>query len=641
MKNSLIPTFVAMMLFALCQSQTVFAADSAGFEAFLPEDTLMYAEIDLSDGAVKALKRLSLWKVYQDPMIQAKVEEELEKSKKEIKKAIGLSTEDLKSMLGGKMAIAIPSVRKVKKQVPDFEADPDREMEDLDLDFEEEGQEEPDEKVEGEEGNGPPMKTVTESEPNLLILFDAGPNSKKLQANVAKIIQTAIDNEERIRKNETFKGVPYQVLIDKEKTKSEKQVDGKNMEWNADYLAFLPNGWCSITQDEKTLKDLISRVKGAGFAPLSKHRPFRVVQKRFKDCQVFAYASFSGLMEMNEATGGEEAEEMTKAVMKAMGLDESLSIGYGVYEDKGALKFRSFMPMQDMKAGLMGIFNAEAPKKALAIVPEDAVVFGGGKIDPMKMWNGMYAFMNQILKMQGEDPEDMKQTIAQFEAAMGISIKKDVLAALGGEFFFYLPVQTLEGESKAKDGLNEPALEMVFGLTIRGAAGIDKIIKAISLRTGQNPKTEKYKNFNVMERRIAYSEDYLLVASTERALRQAIDLRDGEGKPISSRAGFRRAIASLDGAHKWLLYCDAKSLCSLIAQGIKMSAEQKARWEPEGPIRGKERKNDIKGEEKESSLSEDNRWTLKLLDMIAKRLEYVVYAQVDDPDGFLIEAVIK
>jgi len=268
-------------------------------------------------------------------------------------------------------------------------------------------------------------------------------------------------------------------------------------------------------------------------------------------------ASLPGQADRDRANAGHVAdfvghmvEDSGVAHISGLGIS-SIAIEQGVYWKKVILHH-----YKGQNSGLIwsACGTAAHSLDGLALLPRNTVLAGFGDFDGRLVWTTVMKDLRQL--PIPELQTNLDALPAQFEAKAGIKLD-DLLGSLGGEYGIIL---TLDEQSKISIPIpNNPLQIPEPGLAIVIKVTNEVVFNRVSEILKSNPMVVSNDEANLKMRvmplplpipislrvTVAQSGNYLIIASTDKLVREMLAARDDAAKGYKSGAEFQRLAAGM------------------------------------------------------------------------------------------------
>jgi hypothetical protein len=262
-----------------------------------------------------------------------------------------------------------------------------------------------------------------------------------------------------------------------------------------------------------------------------------------------------------------------KKQMQQVSLGPEGMVGFGAavrFGDMMRMRLATVLDESKMTESEKKLFMSKRSVRASnSFVPMDAIAFESTVIpDPVAMIE--YISKQMTSQASEEDLAEMRSGIAEFETMLGMSLKEDVLPAIGNEGSFSIIDVDLAGPF--------PIPSAVLALEIKDKATWDAFILKLLELVGQEsemPLTlaeETYGSADIsylplpmgenVRPAFAYSGDYWVFASNVKKLKMALDTKAGKNPNISTHPDFK--TLGLEGNYSAVMFFDVPQFMGIL-----------------------------------------------------------------------------
>jgi hypothetical protein len=184
---------------------------------------------------------------------------------------------------------------------------------------------------------------------------------------------------------------------------------------------------------------------------------------------LFGYADPRALADRALAMASPEDAARIRGYAAALGLDAVEAVGFADVPEGAGYRTEGAVLLKERR-GLFALAPTAAPTHRFArMAPADALVYGGKTFDPVAFWDGVLALAAAFdARARFEEAE------RKVNAAAGIDLRTDLLAALGTEWAGYLAWPPGGGLLP----------DMAFLATVRDRARLERALDALAVHAG-------------------------------------------------------------------------------------------------------------------------------------------------------------
>jgi hypothetical protein len=370
---------------ALVMPAVANAADPKPFEEILPESTSVFLSVRNLPTVLKWHETSSLDGLFKEAEMQPflkKAAEAFETLIAEMKKEAGFTLADLKEACTGEVALAIGEPNELLA-------------------------------IKDKGGDGP-----------IIILVEARGTRDK----VREILKKGLEKVERRKRELDFRG---QEIIALEPRRDEKD----RSEESTVYIAHADD-LLAVSLSRNFLQDTLANRTETAVKPLSQAAEFKELRaKHGKDAAIFAYANTGKWIDKLPALvpAGSGPPDQVSKVFEILGLSRVRAAGLATHLSADGAKSTYFLLAPSGPGGLLSfVWTKPQALSFPSLIPEDASSAWVSLVDFGALWKTIEDAVRTFAPSgEGQDP------IKSVEAALGINLKEDLIAPLGGQVSFF------------------------------------------------------------------------------------------------------------------------------------------------------------------------------------------------------------
>jgi len=262
-----------------------------------------------------------------------------------------------------------------------------------------------------------------------------------------------------------------------------------------------------------------------------------------------------------------EEDEDIKTVLKIIQLESLQAIGGSGWVDENGSVSQFYMYCPDGKFALLKPFqHGRAKFGTLGSVGKDALGFISVSLNPTELYDEFFS----VLKTA--DADAYKEALEGLEASekeLGIKIKDELLASLGGEVTLVMTSAKLQLE------VRQLPVPLAVIAELKDRDKFEKAYKAICKSEEIKPAIQKYgeKKHEIQvlpEGAICITGKHCIVANSARTLESVLDTMDGEGGKIADTDHYKKAMKMLGGEPSVLFFINNKEYGKFIENMMQM-----------------------------------------------------------------------
>ena len=545
-KRKVILTVLTAVITCLAVSEAAMAVKD--FAEYVPGDCLFYYGFPYSQEHVALIKKSTAYKFSQNEEVMKLMEEMFESIPMELDEAeeafakSGLTWKDLFALQLGGYALAV-DVKMVQMKMPeDMKGEDDP------------GKEEP--VKEGRDEMEIPMVPKVD-----VVLYFDGSNGevKAARGKVIKLLDAVCEGEEPALKKKSLK-------IAGTDTTFYEPTDPEPPPAPEGILVFEKGDLMVLTTSEAFAAKIIECINGNGKNSLAKNELYNKTIAKLGDKRMTTM--FFNMKETLSRFGKMmEEDEDIKTALKIIQLESLQAIGGSGWVDENGSVSQFYMYCPDGKFALLKPFqHGRAKFGTLGSVGKDALGFISVSLNPTELYDEFFS----VLKTA--DADAYKEALEGLEASekeLGIKIKEDLLASLGGEVTLVMTSAKLQLEAK------ELPVPLAVIAELKDRDKFEKAYKAICKSEEIKPAIQKYgeKKHEIQvlpEGAICITGKHCIVANSASTLEGVLDTMDGEGGKIADTDHYKKAMKMLGGEPSVLFFINYKEYGKFIENMMQM-----------------------------------------------------------------------
>ncbi len=545
-KRKVILTVLTAVITCLAVSEAAMAVKD--FAGHVPGDCLFYYGFPYSQEYATLIKKSTAYKFSQNEEVMKLMKEMFESIPMELDEAeeifakSGLTWKDLFAFQLGGCALAV-DVKMVQMKMPE-----DMKGEDWP------GKEEP--VKEAPDGMEMPMVPKVD-----VVLYFDGSNGevKAVQGKIIKLLDTLCEGKEPALKKKSLKIAGTDTAF-YEPTEPPPPPAPEGI------LVFEKGDLTVLTTSKAFAAKIIECINGNGKNSLAKNELYNKTIAKLGDKRMTTM--FFNMKETLSRFGKMmEEDKDAKTALKVIQLESLQAIGGSGWVDENGSVSQFYMYCPDGKFALLKPFqHGRAKFGTLGSVGKNALGFISVSLKPTELYDEFFT----VLK--AADADAYKEALEGLEASekeLGIKIKDELLAALGGEVTLVMTSAKLQLEVK------ELPVPLAVIIELKDKDKFEKVYKAICKSKEIEPKIQKYgekkHEIQVLPKgAICITGKHCIVANCARTLEGVLDTMDGEGGKIVDTDHYKKAMKMLGGEPSVLFFLNSKEYGKLVENMMQL-----------------------------------------------------------------------
>lgn len=339
---------------------------------------------------------------------------------------------------------------------------------------------------------------------------------------------------------------------------------------------------------------------------LSRDEDYLATMSRLpKPARVVAYGNlellFSNIKEAIERIAEEKkltVEQKAEILKPFSQLSGFKTLGFASVGGRISRSKTVFLFDKNMMEPVLAQTYSFKPQKnnTINFVPEDAIYYQWSCFDTKLFWDSFKRALSEESKRPPQGPT-FSEIVSNIEKELGISIERDIVAALGNEVGGFLSGIDLNGPI--------PIPEALLFVKVNNKSAIEKTINACIQKNDVPMQSEDYKGTKIeyialpfgvgFQPAYCFLNDYLLVSLGRKPLKESIDTLADKSTSLLANEDFKAINFGLTDKNNAIYYlkCDALlkkvkgicewgfgwvSLASAQAKAVQQNLEREIEW---------------------------------------------------------------
>ncbi|MBI4603698.1 MAG: hypothetical protein HY721_17225 [Planctomycetes bacterium] len=287
----------------------------------------------------------------------------------------------------------------------------------------------------------------------LAVLLDAGADRDKAREALGRLVSKLRDREDQRVSETEFRGTRIHVVEDKTASKGEPRM--RYLAQADDVLVF--------GLSKAFVQDLLANRTESAVKPLSENPEYKALRERHgKDAVLSVYASPMSLIQLGlKASAEEGGAEASQAAMLApgilglLGISNMKALWASASLGKDDITTTAFCSVSGPPKGLVKVlWTKPQPLRFPALIPDDVASCSVLQLNLEALWELIEGAARLGMTMAGGGlPEGAQDPIAMIEQRLGIKVREDLIAPLGGQLVGFTRLRKPYDEGSSKGAL--------------------------------------------------------------------------------------------------------------------------------------------------------------------------------------------
>ena len=268
---------------------------------------------------------------------------------------------------------------------------------------------------------------------------------------------------------------------------------------------------------------------------------------------------FINLREIYKMTGVNEEQ---KGFLKATGISEIEGIALSsTYREKGVNEKATIYATKGL-SGALGLLNRSGSEPTIEkYIPEGFAVAARLSVGNLnELYKDFIKIMSKDEENAGDLVREINSVLQDIQEEYGISVEKDLLPALGGEFGV---------------GMESPDNPLSFAAfaEVKDKKKIEELIKTLE-KSGITFTAKEYKGVNIysmdggiIRPAYAFLDNYVVLSAASSILEEIVDVKAG-AKSILEKKDYKNAFADMPKKSTISVYADMEKILPYLAQRL-------------------------------------------------------------------------